>query len=213
MKFLIQNTTSEDKFITRFGGYKMCIPKYDFIEFDSDDVLECNYWNNLINNPVEGLQVTTNLSRIKLLNKMKSCGKYGNVSNSTVNVPKKVEPVIDDVKEEKVETPVEDVNTVAEKVVTPIVDTPTITEPEVVNDIISDVTADVVTDEAIDDATTEDNVKEDTTTEEETPTFTKEELSTKTKGELLAILDTYGIEYKKNYSVSRLTNMILENCK
>ena len=31
--------------------------------------------------------------------------------------------------------------------------------------------------------------------------------------ELLAILDTYGIKYKKNYSVSRLINLILDNCK
>jgi len=195
MKFLIQNTTSEDKFITRFGGYKMCVPKYDFIEFDSDDSLECRYWSSLVYNHTNGLNVITDTARIRLLNKMKSCGKYGNVSNnSTVNVPEKVEPIINAVKEEEVETPVEDVKTVVETVVEPVAETPVVTEPETVEEVTEE-------------------VNEDEVTTEETTSFTEEELTTKTKEELFAILDTYSIKYKKNYSVSRLINMILENCK
>jgi len=201
MKFLIQNTTSEDKFITRFGGYKMCVPKYDFIEFDSDDSLECRYWLGLVYNHTNGLNVITDTARIRLLNKMKSCGKYGNVSNnSTVNVPEKVEPIIDAVKEEEVETPVEDVKTVVE----PVVETSAVTEPETVEEIAEAVSEEITTDE---------EVTEDKVATEETTSFTEEELTTKTKEELFAILDTYSIKYKKNYSVSRLINMILENCK
>jgi len=211
MKFLIQNTTSEDKFITRFGGYKMCVPKYDFIEFDSDDSLECRYWSSLVYSHTNGLNVITDTARIRLLNKMKSCGKYGNVSNnSTVNVPEKVEPIINAVKEEEVETPVEDVKTVVE----PIAETPVVTEPETVEEVTEEVREEITTDEevTVDDEVTEEVAKDEVTTEETTP-FTEEELTTKTKEELFAILDTYSIKYKKNYSVSKLINMILENCK
>ena len=215
MKFLIQNTTSEDKFITRFGGYKMCVPKYDFIEFDSDDSLECRYWSSLVYSHTNGLNVITDTARIRLLNKMKSCGKYGNVSNnSTVNVPEKVEPIINVVKEEEVETPVEDVKTVVETVVEPIAETPVVTEPETVEEVTEEVREEITTDEevTVDDEVTEEVAKDEVTTEETTP-FTEEELTTKTKEELFAILDTYSIKYKKNYSVSKLINMILENCK
>ena len=220
MKFLIQNTTSEDKFITRFGGYKMCVPKYDFIEFDSDDSLECRYWSSLVYNHTNGLNVITDTARIRLLNKMKSCGKYGNVSNnSTVNVPEKVEPIINAVKEEEVETPVEDVKTVVETVVEPVAETPVVTEPETVEEVTEEVNEETTTDEevTVDEATVDgevtEEVTEDEVTTEETTSFTEEELTTKTKEELFAILDTYSIKYKKNYSVSRLINMILENCK
>jgi len=216
MKFLIQNTTSEDKFITRFGGYKMCVPKYDFIEFDSDDSLECRYWSSLVYSHTNGLNVITDTARIRLLNKMKSCGKYGNVSNnSTVNVPEKVEPIINAVKEEEVETPVEDVKTVVE----PIAETPVVTEPETVEEVTEEVRKEITTDEevTVDEATVDgevtEEVTEDEVTTEETTSFTEEELTTKTKEELFAILDTYSIKYKKNYSVSKLINMILENCK
>lgn len=189
MKFLIQNTTSENKFITRFGGDKICIPKNDFIEFDSDDALECKYWSNLVYNPVDGLKVITNTARIKLLNKMKSCGKYGNISNTVTEVPKKVEPVIENVKEEIVEVPVEPVTTT-----------------ESVNNT-EEVTVENVPEEVI----TEEETVEEVSVTEPTTTFTEEELSTKSKNELYTILDTYGIKYKKNYSVSRLINLILDN--
>lgn len=214
MKFLIQNTTSEDKFITRFGGYKICIPKYDFIEFDSDDALECKYWSNLICNPIAGLTVITDTARIRLLNKLKSCGKYGNVSNVVkVNVPKKVEPTINSVKDKPVEAPIESVETVVEKTIEPVVDIPITTDSEAVKEVVEDekeiATEDEVT---VEDTTADDNVVEEIAISDDIP-FTQEELSTKTKEELLAILDTYGIKYKKNYSVSKLITIILENCK
>lgn len=214
MKFLIQNTTSENKFITRFGGYKICIPKYDFIEFDSDDALECKYWSNLICNPIAGLTVITDTARIRLLNKLKSCGKYGNVSNAVkVNVPKKVEPTINSVKDKPVETPVESVETVVEKIIEPVVDIPITTNSEAVKEVVEDVKEIATEDEVtVEDTTADDNVVEEIAISDDIP-FTQEELSTKTKEELLAILDTYGIKYKKNYSVSKLITIILENCK
>ena len=210
MKFLIQNTTSENKFITRFGGHKMCIPAQDFVEFDSDDILECNYWSSLIHNPVEGINVVTDATRIKLLNKMKSCGKYGNVSNTVkVNVPKKVEPVINIVKDKPVETSAESVETVVEKTIEPVVNTPVITDSKTVEEVQEFTAEDEVT---VEDTTVEEKIIEEVTTSDDIP-FTQEELSTKTKEELFAILDTYGIKYKKNYSVSRLINLVLDNCK
>lgn len=214
MKFLIQNTTSENKFITRFGGHKMCIPAQDFVEFDSDDILECNYWSNLIHNPVEGINVVTDATRIKLLNKMKSCGKYGNVSNAVkVNVPKKVEPVINIVKDKQVKAPVESVETVVDKTIEPVVDIPIITDSEAVKEVVEEIKEIATEDEVtVEDTTADDNVVEEVSIPDDIP-FTQEKLSTKTKEELLAILDTYGIKYKKNYSVSRLINLILDNCK
>lgn len=214
MKFLIQNTTSENKFITRFGGYKICIPKYDFIEFDSDDALECKYWSNLICNPIAGLTVITDTARIRLLNKLKSCGKYSNVSNVVkVNVPKEVEPTINSVKDKPVEAPVESVETVVEKTIEPVVDIPIITDSEAVKEVVENVKEIATEDEVtVEDTTADDNVVEEVTISDDIP-FTQEELSTKTKEELLAILDTYGIKYKKNYSVSKLITIILENCK
>ena len=214
MKFLIQNTTSENKFITRFGGHKMCIPAQDFVEFDSDDILECNYWSNLIHNPVEGINVVTDATRIKLLNKMKFCGKYGNVSNAVkVNVPKKVEPTINSVKDKPVEASIESVETVVEKTMEPVVDIPIITDSEAVKEVVEE-TKEIATEDevTVEDTTVDDNVVEEVAIPDDIP-FTQEELSTKTKEELLAILDTYDIEYKKNYSVSRLINLILDNCK
>ena len=214
MKFLIQNTTSENKFITRFGGHKMCIPAQDFVEFDSDDILECNYWSNLIHSPVEGINVVTDATRIKLLNKMKSCGKYGNVSNAVkVNVPKKVEPVINIVKDKQVKAPVESVETVVDKTIEPVVDIPIITDSEAVKEVVEEIKEIATEDEVtVEDTTADDNVVEEVAIPDNIP-FTQEKLSTKTKEELLAILDTYGIKYKKNYSVSRLINLILDNCK
>lgn len=214
MKFLIQNTTSENKFITRFGGHKMCIPAQDFVEFDSDDILECNYWSNLIHSPVEGINVVTDATRIKLLNKMKSCGKYGNVSNAVkVNVPKKVEPTINSVKDKPVETPIESVETVVEKTIEPAVNIPIITDSKAVKEVVEEIKEITTEDEVtVEDTTADDNVVEEVAIPVDIP-FTREELSTKTKEELLAILDTYGIKYKKNYSVSRLINLILDNCK
>ena len=189
MKFLIQNTTSEDKFITRFGGYKICIPKYDFIEFDSDDALECKYWSNLICNPIAGLTVITDIARIRLLNKLKSCGKCG---NSNINVPQKVEPVINIVKKDSTKA------------------LPT-TEPEIVEDVVKE---EITTEEevTVEDTAMTESVVEEVTVQDNVP-FTEEKLTTKTKEELFAILDAYGIKYKKNYSASKLTTMILENCK
>ena len=214
MKFLIQNTTSENKFITRFGGYKICIPKYDFIEFDSDDALECKYWSNLICNPIAGLTVITDTARIRLLNKLKSCGKYSNVSNVVkVNVPKKVEPTINSVKDKPVEAPIESVETVVEKTIEPVVDIPIITDSKAVKEVVEEIKEIATEDEVtVEDTTADDNVVEEIAISDDIP-FTQEELSTKTKEELLAILDTYGIKYKKNYSVSKLITIILENCK
>ena len=208
MKFLIQNTTSEDKFITRFGGYKICIPKYDFIEFDSDDALECKYWSNLICNPIAGLNVITDTARIRLLNKLKSCGKYG---NSNINVPQKVEPVINIVKKDNAEVLLSDTDIVTKQTVESTVETLPTTEPEIVEDTMEE---EITTEEevTVDDTTTAESVIEEVTVHDNA-LFTEEELTTKTREELFAILDAYGIKYKKNYSVSKLTNIILENCK
>ena len=209
MKFLIQNTTSENKYITRFGGDKICVPKNDFIEFDSTDALECKYWSNLVYNPIEGLKVITDTTRIRLLNKMKACGKLGNTTNTVTkkDISNKVEPEIV-VKEEVIEKPIKK----SVKKTTKAVET---SVEEVINEKVEEVVEPVVLDKTEEVVTTEETVEVTDTTEEttETNTFTTEELATKTKEELFAILDSLDIKYKKSYSVSRLIDLILDNNK
>ena len=205
MKFLIQNTTSENKYITRFGGDKICVPKNDFIEFDSTDALECKYWSNLVYNPIEGLKVITDTTRIRLLNKMKACGKLGNTTNTVTkkDISNKVEPEVV-IQEEVIEKPIKkSVEKTTKEVETPA--------KEVVNEKVEEVAEPIVSNETEEVTATETTVEVTNTTE--TNTFTTEELATKTKEELFAILDSLDIKYKKSYSVSRLIDLILDNNK
>ena len=224
MKFLIENTTSDNKFITRFGGQKICIPKHDFIEFDSDDALECTYWSNLITNPINGINIITDANRIKLLNKLKSCGKYNNIAKSKitkkVEISKKVNNV--EIVEKAVKTP-ETPNkstTESKRIVENVVETVNeIKEAkDVVENIVENVENMVEENDVLNTVIKETSISDIKETVEESKkeqinVFTKESLSNKSKEELQEILNTYGVEYKKNNSINTLINLIIENCK
>lgn len=226
MKFLIQNTTANDKFIVRFTGETLCIPKYDFIQFDSDDAVECNYWSNLANTVTPGMNIITNPSRIKLFNKLKACGKYNNKcstiepTNTTINSvevettletevvvePEQLNTSIEelDIPVDVVETP----NTVEDVVEVPVEETVTTETEEAVEEVTN--TEEVTTSDAAEVA--KDTTTEDTVETTDTPiTYTEEELSNMSREELQGILNSLGIEYRKNSSVSKLINLILEN--
>lgn len=226
MKFLIQNTTANDKFIVRFTGETLCIPKYDFIQFDSDDAVECNYWSRLTPDVTSGICVITNPSRIQLFNKLKACGKYNNKcstiepTNTTINsveveTTSKTEVAVEpeqlttsveelDIPVDVVETP----NTVEDFVEVPTEETATVETKEVVEEITD--TEEVNTSNVVD--VTEDTTTENTVEAVDTSiTYTEEELSNMSKEELQGILNSLGIEYRKNSSVSKLINLILEN--
>ena len=133
MKFLIRNTTEEDRFITRFGGIRICIPAKDFIEFDSDNSIECNYWQTIKN--VIGLDVVTDINRIRLYNKLKQAGKY-NVTN-TPNTPTIINTTVDVITPAK---QVEDNNSIQVDVIdNPNVNSNSVTEisePEVLQNVV-----------------------------------------------------------------------------
>lgn len=226
MKFLIQNTTADDKFIVRFTGETLCIPKYDFIQFDSDDATECNYWARLTHDVTSGIHIITNPSRIKLLNKLKACGKYNNKcstiepTNTTINSVEvetasesevAVEPEQLTTSVEELDIPVDVVetpNTVKDVVEVPTEEPVTVETEEVVDEITG--TEEVNTSDVVE--VTEDTAAEDAVETVDTPiTYTEEELSNMSKEELQEILNSLGIEYRKNSSISKLINLILEN--
>ena len=206
MKFLIRNTTNENRFITRFGGIRICIPAKDFIEFDSDNSMECNYWQTIKN--VAGLDVVIDINRIRLYNKLKQAGKY-NVPN-TSNVSTTVNTTVD------VITPAEPVDT-NNSIQVDVID-----NPDVGNDIVTEISEPGVLQ----------NVEESepiTVDLEEVPTqidepvtineqvnegsksvaYTKEELSNMSKEELQEICETFEISYKKNNSINTLITNIM----
>jgi len=216
MKFLIQNVTSEDKFIVRFRGDTLCIPKHDFIEFDSDNANECRFWSNLTLKPTPGMNIITDISRIRLMNKLKACGKYKVTENTVTTLEPVVEeteiistvPDLETLKEaEPVETIVEEINAPIDTEVTlqqDVVETDTLLEKSEAKEMETD---NVNTNEW-----NEEVVSQEITDAVVSPTFTEEELSTKNKSELQEILDTYNVEYKKNNSNTTLIKLILENC-
>ena len=216
MKFLIQNVTSEDKFIVRFSGDTLCIPKHDFIEFDSDDANECRFWSNLTLKPTPGMNIITDISRIRLMNKLKACGKYKVVENTVTTL----EPAVE---ETKIISTVPDLETLKEaepvEAIVEEINVPTDTEVTLQEDAVEIYTLpkeseveETETDEANTNELKEEAVSEEITNDVVSPTFTEEELSTKNKSELQEILDTYNVEYKKNNSNTTLIKLILENC-
>ena len=206
MKFLIRNTTEEDRFITRFGGIRICIPAKDFIEFDSDNSIECNYWQTIKN--VIGLDVVTDINRIRLYNKLKQAGKY-NVTN-TPNTPTIINTTVDVITPAK---QVEDNNSIQVDVIdNPNVNSNSVTEisePEVLQNVVQSepITVDL---EEVPAQTNEPVTNSEQTNEgSKSVAYTKEELSNMSKEELQEICETFEIPYKKNNSVNTLITNIM----
>jgi len=206
MKFLIRNTTNEDRFITRFGGIRICIPAKDFIEFDSDNSMECNYWQTIKN--VTGLDVVTDISRIRLYNKLKQAGKYNvtntsnttTINNATVDVITPAEQVDDNnsIQVDVIDNPNVSSNSVTE-----------ISEPEVLQDVVElePITVDLeeVPAQINEPVTISEQVNEDG----KSVAYTEEELSNMSREELQEICETFEIPYKKNNSVNTLITNIM----
>lgn len=206
MRFLIRNTTNENRFITRFGGIKICIPAKDFIEFDSDNSMECNYWQTIKN--VTGLDVVTDINRIRLYNKLKQAGKY-NVTN-TSNTPAIINTPVD------VITPAEQMDD-NNSIQVDIIDSPNISsdniteipEPEILQNVEESepITADLEEVPAqINESVT---ISEQVNESDKSVAYTEEELSNMSKEELQEICETFEIPYKKNNSVNTLITNIM----
>lgn len=206
MRFLIRNTTNENRFITRFGGIKICIPAKDFIEFDSDNSMECNYWQTIKN--VTGLDVVIDINRIRLYNKLKQAGKY-NVSN-TSNTPAIINTPVD------VITPAEQMDD-NNSIQVDIIDSPNISsdniteipETEILQNVEESepITADLEEVPAqINESVT---ISEQVNGSDKSVAYTEEELSNMSKEELQEICETFEIPYKKNNSVNTLITNIM----
>lgn len=207
MKFLIRNTTNEDRFITRFGGIRICIPAKDFIEFNSDNSMECNYWQTIKN--VTGLDVVTDINRIRLYNKLKQAGKY-NVAN-TSNTPAIINTPVD------VITPAEQMDD-NNSIQVDIIDSPNISsdniteipEPKILQNVEESepITADLEEVPAqINESVT---ISEQVNESDKSVAYTEEELSNMSKEELQEICETFEIPYKKNNSVNTLITNIMK---
>ena len=206
MKFLIRNTTEEDRFITRFGGIRICIPAKDFIEFDSDNSIECNYWQTIKN--VIGLDVVTDINRIRLYNKLKQAGKY-NVTN-TPNTPTIINTTVDVITPAK---QVEDNNSIQVDVIdNPNVNSNSVTEisePEVLQNVVESEPITVDLEEVPTQINEPVTISEQTNEGSKSVAYTKEELSNMSKEELQEICETFEIPYKKNNSVNTLITNIM----
>lgn len=206
MKFLIRNTTNEDRFITRFGGIRICIPAKDFIEFDSDNSMECNYWQTIKN--VTGLDVVTDINRIRLYNKLKQAGKYNvtntsntpTINNTTVDVITPAEQVDDN---NSIQVDVIDNSDVSSNSVTEI------SEPEILQNVVESepITADL--EEVLAQINEPVTISEQTNEGSKSVAYTQEELSNMSKEELQEICETFEIPYKKNNSVNTLITNIM----
>ena len=206
MKFLIRNTTEEDRFITRFGGIRICIPAKDFIEFDSDNSMECNYWQTIKN--VTGLDVVTDINRIRLYNKLKQAGKY-NIPN-TSNTPTIINTTVDVITPAK---QVGDNNSIQVDVIdNPNVNSNSVTEisePEVLQNVVESEPITVDLEEVPVQINEPVTISEQVNEGGKSVAYTKEELSNMSKEELQEICETFEIPYKKNNSVNTLITNIM----
>lgn len=92
MTVLIQNTTNEVRYVYRFNGTKLHILPNDFITFEVDDITETDFWNNNSLNyssKCKGIVVVVDPNRIKILKKLKACGKYNHQKDNTVKTENK----------------------------------------------------------------------------------------------------------------------------
>lgn len=206
MKFLIRNITNEDRFITRFGGIRICIPAKDFIEFDSDNSMECNYWQTIKN--VTGLDVVIDINRIRLYNKLKQAGKYNvpNTSNTSTIINTTVDVI----------TPAEQIdnnNSMQVEVIDnsdvsgdSIIEIP---EPEVLQNVEESEPVTVNLEEVPAQINETVTISEQVNDGDKSVAYTEEELSNMSREELQEICETFEIPYKKNNSVNTLITNIM----
>ena len=207
MKFLIRNTTNEDRFITRFGGIRICIPAKDFIEFDSDNSMECNYWQTIKN--VTGLDVVTDINRIRLYNKLKQAGKY-NVTNTsnTLTINNTTVDVI---------TPAEQIGNNNSSIQVEVINNSDVSgdsiteipEPEVLQNVKESEPITVDLEEVSAQINEPVTISEQVNESDKSVAYTEEELSNMSREELQEICETFEIPYKKNNSVNTLITNIM----